>query len=88
MEIYWIHKLKDDVPLDTKQGKQYNVCKSGCWMFSLLIRKQTNIFSVRKIGRKRWQLYFTYHTYISNNLLIKISINACDLNREKHRGNK
>ena len=57
-------------------------------MFSLLIRKQTNIFSVRKIGRKRWKLYFTYHTYISNNLLIKISINARDLNREKHRGNK
>ena len=57
-------------------------------MFSLLIGKQTNIFSVRKIGRKRWQLYFTYHTYISNNLLIKISINARDLYREKHRGNK
>ena len=57
-------------------------------MFSLLTGKQTNIFSVRKIERKRWQLYFTYHTYISNNLLIKISINARDLYREKHRGNK
>ena len=22
MEIYWIHKLKDDVPLDRKQRKQ------------------------------------------------------------------
>ena len=36
MEIYWIHKLKDDVPLDTKQGKQnimYVNLAAGCFHY-------------------------------------------------------
>ena len=34
--IYWIHKLKDDVPLDTKQGKQnimYVNLAAGCFHY-------------------------------------------------------
>ena len=55
---------------------EYNVCKSGSWMFSLLIRKQTFFLCV-KLGKSD-----------GNCTLLIIPISARDLNREKLRGNK
>lgn len=47
-----------DVPSEIKQRKQsimYANLAVECFSFSLLIRKQTTIFSLHIIGRRRWQ---------------------------------